>query len=154
LGIFVPAPAGRQVKSGISVRSGPKRNGQSSARNEKTDRPLSQKQDRREMMQSGSRMSRCGLAVLACTSAQPASAERGTIGEQSRATVRISVSVAPRFRDLAKTVEPTVGPGQPGGARLSSNMVRFTVVRMSPDAQDRAAGETSNAPQLLIVVPD
>ena len=94
---------------------------------------------------------RCGLALLAC--AQPASAEPGLIGDQSRATIKISLSVAPRFNDLAKSAASQGSDAQAADAARSSNMVRYTV-RMSPDAQERGAADTGRGSQLLIVVPD
>lgn len=103
---------------------------------------------------SGSRARRWGLALLLCISAQPASAERGTVGEQSRATIQISLSVAPRFPNLAKSARPASSVGEAGDVARSSNMARFTVVRVPPDAQPRGAGGSGEAPQLLIVVPD
>jgi len=104
--------------------------------------------------QSGFWAGRCGLALLVCMSVQPASAERGLIAEQSRATIQISVSVAPRIDHLEKGATSPVRGTQAAEAAVSSNMVRYTVVRISPDAQERGAADMGRAPQLLIVVPD
>ena len=103
---------------------------------------------------SGFWAGRCGLASLVCMSVQPASAEPGLIGEQSRATIQISVSVAPRFDYLEKGAASPVRSARAADAALSSNLVRYTVVRMSPDSQERGAADMGRASQLLIVVPD
>jgi hypothetical protein len=106
-----------------------------------------------QVIQSRSCVTRIGLALLVSASAQSASAEPGTVGEQSSATIRISVSVAPRFHDLARNAMTSGSAGQPVDAQ-QSNMVRVRLVRASPLLNGPGAGDANGRAQLLIVVPD
>jgi len=79
-----------------------------------------------------------------------AQASGGAMGSRSRAEVRISISVLPRFE--AKTVSGReVASNDAGGISvlaINAPKLRYSVVRLDP------AKEGSPGPRLLLVVPD
>jgi len=92
-----------------------------------------------------------GLSGIA---GQAAAQSRGAIGAQSRATVGISVSVAPRFfLPAGATPGPSIDSAP---LLLESNapMLRYRI-ELQPLPGDKApAAATARRPQLLLIVPD
>jgi hypothetical protein len=92
------------------------------------------------------------LAGLGCAAIASAGPVRGQLGEQSRASVRISISVSPRF-DVG--VEDRSSDGQPARnlARLrndpGTSSLRFSTV--TTEAFTSPAG---NPQRLILIVPE
>jgi hypothetical protein len=113
------------------------------------------------------------LALLVPTSARCQSL-RGQLGPQSRASIRISVSVAPRFMIKGEASSPDAPRVDAAGAgrsdvQFASNApgMRYTVIAEAapmtmvdvPDATERRSHDLQSAskeaaPPIFIVVPD
>lgn len=107
-------------------------------------------------MRRSSLISTAGAPLLALFAAAPASSQsiRGELGDESRATIHISVTVMPRF-DLRAAL---AAPGLPS----DGSVLRYSLVRLplngSPTVRDQAKGAGPDAGvgrnTLLLVVPD
>jgi hypothetical protein len=99
-----------------------------------------------------------GLA-LALTLAAGAGAQtsNGVIGPQSRATIRISVSVMPRFSvaDVrnAGTGSDQSSPMQPLTVSSNAPGLRFSLVGAS-EVQRDSGSQSADGERLLLIVPD
>jgi hypothetical protein len=100
-----------------------------------------------------------GLALaLALAAGAGAQTSNGVMGPQSRATIRISVSVMPRFsvaegRNAAGIASDQSGPMQPLNVSSNAPGLRFSLVAAS-EAQRDSAGQSADGARLLLVVPD
>ena len=101
---------------------------------------------------------RLGSLMLLLGSRAAAEGHQGTLGEQSRATIRISVSVAPRFILPANSRPRDINPR---GLALVSNApaIRLSVKRADDDSASSQSKEGQGARNresraLLLVVPD
>ena|SRR5689334_17805146 len=107
-------------------------------------------------MRRSSLFSTAGAPLLALFAAAPASSQsiRGELGDQSRATIHISVTVMPRFDPQAALAAR--------GLPSDGSVLRYSLVRLppngSPTVGDQGKGAAPHAGVsrniLLLVVPD
>jgi hypothetical protein len=92
------------------------------------------------------------LVGLGCAAMASAGPVRGQLGEQSRASVRISISVSPRF-DV--DVEDRSSDGQPARylARLR-NDPGSSALRFSTVTTQSFTSPTGNLQRLILIVPE
>lgn len=94
-----------------------------------------------------------GLALLLSSAAQ-AAAPAGALAGQSRATIQISISVAPRVH-VAESAGEQLASREPGktGPFVAAG-IRYDIVRSPADGADGRSRQAPRTPELLLVVPD
>jgi len=99
------------------------------------------------------------LLTLMLSSRAAADMRHGTLGEQSRATVRIRVSVAPRF--TLRSGETDIAHARALMANVPT--ARFSVERIAASSETKvvragdkpqSSNDSGRPPSLLLVIPD